>query len=197
MEGPSLLIATRNSHKTQEIAVLLGNSFHVYDLSALPEAPEVEETGATFLENATLKAMALSECTDGLVLADDSGLEVDALGGEPGVYSARYAGPEADDDANNRKLILELAGVPAARRTGRFCCVIVAAQGGQVLADFAGTVEGRLASEPKGSEGFGYDPLFVPEGYQQSFAEMGPGVKNKLSHRANAMKLVAQWLRRR
>jgi len=177
--------------------VLLGNSFYVYDLSALPESPEVEETGATFLENATLKARALSECTDALVLADDSGLEVDALGGEPGVFSARYAGPEADDDANNRKLILELAGVPADRRAGRFRCVIVAAQGGQILADFAGTVEGRLASEPKGSEGFGYDPLFVPEGYQQSFAEMGPGVKNKLSHRANAMKLVAQWLRRR
>jgi XTP/dITP diphosphohydrolase len=197
VERPSILIATRNSHKTQEIAVLLGNSFYVYDLSALPESPEVEETGATFLENATLKARALSECTDALVLADDSGLEVDALGGEPGVFSARYAGPEADDDANNRKLILELAGVPADRRAGRFRCVIVAAQGGQILADFAGTVEGRLASEPKGSEGFGYDPLFVPEGYQQSFAEMGPGVKNKLSHRANAMKLVAQWLRRR
>ncbi|MDE0596989.1 MAG: RdgB/HAM1 family non-canonical purine NTP pyrophosphatase [Roseibacillus sp.] len=197
MERPSLLIATRNSHKTQEIAVLLGSSFYVCDLSALPESPEVEETGATFLENATLKARALSECTDALVLADDSGLEVDALGGEPGVCSARYAGPEADDDANNRKLILELAGVPADRRTGRFRCVIVAAQGGQILADFAGTVEGSLASEPKGSEGFGYDPLFVPKGYQQSFAEMGPGVKNKLSHRAKAMNPVAQWLRRR
>jgi XTP/dITP diphosphohydrolase len=197
VERPSLLIATRNSHKTQEIAVLLGNSFHVYDLSALPEAPEVEETGVTFLENATLKAIALSECTDALVLADDSGLEVDALGGQPGVYSARYAGPKADDDANNRKLILELASVPADRRTGRFRCVIVVAQGGKVLADFAGTVEGRLQWEPKGSEGFGYDPLFVPDGYEQSFAEMGPVVKNKISHRANAMEQVAQWLRTR
>jgi XTP/dITP diphosphohydrolase len=177
--------------------VLLGNSFHVYDLSALPEAPEVEETGVTFLENATLKAIALSECTDALVLADDSGLEVDALGGQPGVYSARYAGPKADDDANNRKLILELASVPADRRTGRFRCVIVVAQGGKVLADFAGTVEGRLQWEPKGSEGFGYDPLFVPDGYEQSFAEMGPVVKNKISHRANAMEQVAQWLRTR
>lgn len=194
VDRPRIIIATRNAHKTLEIEELLGKSFHVSDLSALPEAPEVEESGVTFLENATLKAVAISKVADALVLADDSGLEVDALRGAPGVYSARYAGLDADDDANNRKLIIDLAGVPADERTGRFRCVMVAAQGDEVLAHFSGTVEGRLESEPKGREGFGYDPLFVPDGFDRSFAELGSGVKNQLSHRANAMAQVIKWL---
>ncbi|MFP6898585.1 MAG: RdgB/HAM1 family non-canonical purine NTP pyrophosphatase [Roseibacillus sp.] len=196
-ESSSIIIATRNSHKTEEITSILGNSFVVTDLTAMPEAPEVEETGTTFLENATLKAVAISRLTDALVLADDSGLEVDALGGQPGVYSARFAGSGAGVQANNQKLVADLAAVPAEQRTARFRCVMVAAQAGNVLADFEGTVEGRMLERPRGEAGFGYDPLFVPEGYQQSFAELGTTVKNSFSHRARAMKQVVTWLRER
>ena len=189
-----LLIATRNSHKTEEIAAILGNSFQVFDLSSLPDAPEVEETGATFQENSLLKAVAISEFSDSLVLADDSGLEVDALGGAPGVYSARYAGAGADDGANNRKLLAELTDVASADRSACFRCAMVIARSGEILAEFEGTVEGRILEAPHGSGGFGYDPLFVPVGYEQCFAELGPGVKNAMSHRARAMKKVVRWL---
>lgn len=190
-----LLVATRNSHKTEEIAAMLGSSFQVVDLSALPGSPVVEETGVTFHENSTLKAVAISQISDSLVLADDSGLEVDALQGAPGVYSARYAGEGADDEANNRKLLSELAGVASGDRTARFRCVIVIARSGEVLAGFEGAVEGRILESPRGAAGFGYDPLFVPEGHLRSFAELGPTVKNELSHRARAMEEVVRWLR--
>ncbi|NIP97533.1 MAG: RdgB/HAM1 family non-canonical purine NTP pyrophosphatase [Akkermansiaceae bacterium] len=194
MSEDQLLIATRNRHKTEEITDFLGKSIRVDDLSSFPEAPEIEETGATFAENSILKAVGISRVVKGLVLADDSGLEVDALNGCPGVYSARYAGPEADDGANNRKLIAALAGVPRDARTGRFRCVMAMAREGRVLAQFDGTVEGHLLEEPRGEAGFGYDPLFVPEGYEQSFAELGAEVKNHLSHRARALAQVMTWL---
>ena len=174
--------------------MILGNSFKVSDLSMLPEAPEVEETGGTFLENATLKALAISGLAPGLVLADDSGLEVDVLDGRPGVFSARFAGPDATDAANNLKLIEELSGVPRDRRKARFRCVIVLARGGKALEQFEGTVEGHLLEAPRGESGFGYDPLFVPDGYEQSLAELGSVVKNALSHRARAMEKVEGWL---
>ncbi|MEC9054523.1 MAG: RdgB/HAM1 family non-canonical purine NTP pyrophosphatase [Verrucomicrobiota bacterium] len=190
-----LLVATRNVHKTEEISFILEGLFQVLDLSAVADAPEVEETGTTFVENARLKAVAISKTTGGLVLADDSGLEVDALGGEPGVYSARYAGPGAEDATNNRKLLAELAGIPEQKRTGRFRCVMVIAREGEVLEEFEGCVEGMILEEGKGTGGFGYDPLFVPEGHAQSFAELGPGIKNSLSHRARAMEKVVAWLR--
>lgn len=193
-EKETLVIATRNAHKVEEIAAMLGGSFDVRDLSALPDAPEVEETGTTFLANATLKALALSAITEDLVLADDSGLEVDALDGAPGVYSARFAGARADDLANNSKLIREMEGVVPARRTGRFRCVMVLARAGEVLAHFDGAVEGRLLEESRGEAGFGYDPLFVPDGHDLSFAELGPEVKNQLSHRARAVAQLVAWL---
>lgn len=155
----------------------------------------MEESGATFLENATLKALAISEVCDSLVLADDSGLEVDALNGEPGVYSARYAGESADDRTNNDKLLAELRGVPDENRTARFRCVMVAALAGKVLAEFAGAVEGRILEGSRGKAGFGYDPLFVPHGFERSFAELGSEIKNGLSHRARAMEQVEAWLR--
>ena len=189
-----LLIATRNIHKTEEIASMLGGAYQVSDLTTLAGAPDVEETGVTFLENAELKAVAISEVTGSLVLADDSGLEVDALDGRPGVYSARYAGPEADDAANNRKLLLELEGVSESRRSARFCCVMVLAKDGKILEDFSGSVEGRLLEKSQGDGGFGYDPLFVPGGEGKSFAELGPEIKNELSHRARAMEEVSAWL---
>ena len=190
-----LLVATRNVHKTEEISFILEGLFRVLDLSAVADAPEVEETGTTFIENARLKAVAISKTTGGLVLADDSGLEVDALGGEPGVYSARYAGPGAEDATNNRKLLAELAGIPEQKRTGRFRCVMVISRKGEVLEEFEGCVEGMILEEEKGAGGFGYDPLFVPEGHTQSFAELGPRIKNGLSHRARAMEKVVAWLR--
>ena len=190
-----LLVATRNVHKTEEISFILEGLFRVLDLSAVADAPEVEETGTTFIENARLKAVAISKTTGGLVLADDSGLEVDALGGEPGVYSARYAGPGAEDATNNRKLLAELAGIPEQKRTGRFRCVMVISREGEVLEEFEGCVEGMILEEEKGAGGFGYDPLFVPEGQTQSFAELGPRIKNGLSHRARAMEKVVAWLR--
>lgn len=190
----SLLVATGNRHKTEEIAAVLGPTFVVRDLAALPEAPEVEETGDTFLANARLKALAISRLVPDLVLADDSGLEVDALDGAPGVRSARYAGPGADDGANNAKLIAALDGLDAAGRGGRFRCVMVVARGGEELAHFDGAVEGRLLAELRGSAGFGYDPLFVPDGYEQTFAELGPAVKNRLSHRARALEGLQAWL---
>jgi len=187
-----LLVATGNSHKTEEIRAMLGAGYDVSDLKAYSELPAVEETGTTFLENATLKAVEISEKVAGLVLSDDSGLEVDALGGDPGVYSSRYAGEDGNDSANNTKLLSALDGVKD--RTARFRCVIVLAEKGHVLAHFDGAVEGRIIHERQGQGGFGYDPLFVPGGYKQTFAELGEEIKNGLSHRASAMDKVVVWL---
>ena len=190
-----LLIATGNSHKTAEIRAMLGPEYEVSDLKAHPELPVVEETGTTFLENATLKAVEISKQVAGLVMADDSGLEVDALGGAPGVYSARYAsmaGEGAGDEANNARLLRELAGEQ--NRTARFHCVIVLAENGEVLGSFDGAVEGRIIDEEQGQGGFGYDPLFMPDGHSRSFAELGEDIKNRLSHRACAMQKVIHWL---
>lgn len=190
----NMTVATGNSHKTQEIRAMLGDAYEVTDLKSYPELPEVEETGATFLENATLKAVQISEQIGGLVLSDDSGLEVDVLHGAPGVHSARYAGVHGDDTANNAKLLANLEGVES--REARFRCVMVLAQNGQVLAHFDGAVEGKIIIEQQGAGGFGYDPLFVPDGYDRTFAELGEDVKNGLSHRAQAMQQVVAWLGR-
>ncbi len=189
-----VVVATRNAHKVEEIRTIL-SEYEVCDLSIIADPPVVEETGTTFVENATLKALAISRLTGDLVLSDDSGLEVDFLGGDPGVYSSRYAGEEGNDILNNRKLLKEMDGV--ASRGARFRCVIVLAREGVVLADFSGTVEGTIRESLRGSSGFGYDPLFVPEGYRESFAELGEEVKNSLSHRARALAEVAAWLARR
>ncbi len=191
------LIATRNSHKTEEIRSMLGAVYEVIDLNAeeCSHFPEVAETGTTFLENATLKAVEISKLTEGIILSDDSGLEVDALGGEPGVYSSRYAGKDGDNEANNAKLMNELGKLDAnTLRSARFRCVMVLAQAGEVLAYFDGSVEGSIISELTGDGGFGYDPLFVPDGYDQTFAQLGEEIKNTLSHRANALKKVVQYL---
>ena len=187
-----LIVATRNAHKVEEIRAIL-SAFEVLDLSVLTDPPEVEETGSTFLENAILKAQAISELTDALVLSDDSGLEVDSLGGDPGVYSSRYAGKDGNDSLNNAKLLREMDG--QSERTARFRCVIVLARGGKVLADFSGAVEGQILQRNQGEGGFGYDPLFVPDGYERSFAELGEEIKNGLSHRSRALEGVVDWLR--
>lgn len=192
-ENHRLLVSTRNAHKIGEIRAILGPDFVVYDLSILPDMPEVEETGATFEENATLKAVAASMLFEGWVIADDSGLEVDALGGAPGVYSARYAGPQAVDADNNTLLLRNLEGVRGKERSARFRCVIVLARAGRKLAAFAGAVEGVIVNQHKGGGGFGYDPLFVPEGYCETFGELPAEVKNSLGHRAKALAKLRDW----
>ena len=171
-----LVVATRNVHKVEEIRAIL-TDYEVCDLSVISDPPIVEETGTTFLANATLKALAISELTDALVLSDDSGLEVDALGGDPGVFSSRYGGEDGNDALNNAKLLRELE--EESNRRARFRCVIVLARSGESLADFSGAVEGLiLKAAQEGEGGFGYDPLFVPDGHEESFARLGEEVKN-------------------
>ena len=173
MTNPSprrLLVSTRNLHKVEEIREILGSEFEVLDLSTFSGVGEVEETGTTFEENATLKALAVSEHFGGWVIADDSGLEVDRLGGAPGVWSARFSGAGATDASNRAMLLERLAGARGKERSARFRCVIVLAHGGQKLAAFSGSVEGVIINQEKGSGGFGYDPLFVPERHCETFA---------------------------
>lgn len=191
-DRPLLVIATRNAHKSREIREMIGDRYEVRDANDFPGLPEVEETGSSFLENATLKALAISRLLPGLVLSDDSGLEVDALNGAPGVWSSSFGGEEGNHAKNNARLMAEMAGQQ--ERTARFRCTMVLAEGGVVLADFSGTVEGTILSEAHGAGGFGYDPLFAPEGHERSFAELGPEVKNAMSHRGRALALVREWL---
>jgi len=193
---PSLLIATKNAHKTAEIRAILGEAWQVTDLNAHPEVVSPEETGTTFAENAAIKAVTASALFPGYVLSDDSGLEVDALGGDPGVYSARYAGPQATDADNREKLLRELAtdGARGKARSARFRCVICIARSGEVLGTFDGAVEGVIINQEKGEGGFGYDPLFVPAGYCETFAQLPAEVKNQESHRARAMTKAQEFL---
>ena len=189
---PRLIIATRNAHKTAEIRAVVGDAFEVLDATAFPNCPEIEETGTTFLENARLKALGISSRLKGWVLSDDSGLEVDALDGAPGVWSSSYGGEEGNHALNNQRLMKEMTGREP--RTARFRCTMVLARDGREEAHFSGTVEGRLIEELRGSEGFGYDPLFIPEGHEKTFAELGPEAKNGLSHRARALRQAVDFL---
>lgn len=193
-----LVIATHNAHKTEEIQAMLSGLAEVEDLSAYPEIPAADETGTTFEANATIKALEAGKILgDGvLVLSDDSGLEVDVLGKEPGVYSSRYAGEGASDADNRVKLLAELekSGAKGKERTGRFRCTMVLARGGEKVAVFDGAVEGLLGTVEKGDGGFGYDPLFIPEGYCETFAQLPAEVKNRLSHRARALEKAVAYL---
>lgn len=186
-----LLLATRNSHKTREFAEILGEEFVVRDLASEPDMAVVEETGATFEENAILKAVAVSKRFPGLVVADDSGLEVDALEGAPGVYSARYAGPGAQDGDNVARLLSELRKLGAGRpRAARFRCVLALAREGELLDTFDGLVEGTIVDQPRGKGGFGYDPVFQPVELTKTFGELPAEEKNRISHRANAIRML-------
>ena len=191
-------MATRNRHKTGEIQHILGPEFKVRDLATHPEVAEIRESGTSFEENAKLKALAASRQLAGLVIADDSGLEVDALGGGPGIYSARYAGANATERDKIEKLLGELTRVRATdeQRRARFRCVVALARNGSFLGAFEGVVEGRIANEMRGSSGFGYDPIFIPEGLEQTFGELPAEVKNNISHRAKAIGALADRLRR-
>jgi XTP/dITP diphosphohydrolase len=182
----TLLVATRNAHKLLELrAMLAGDGLLLIGADDRPGLPEVDEDADTFEGNALKKARALCLASGLWTLADDSGLEVDALGGAPGVRSARYAGPSADTAANNAKLLQALQGVT--KRQARFRCVLaLAAPDGRVWT-VAGCCEGRLLEAPRGVAGFGYDPLFIPEGYDVTFAELPAATKNRISHRARAL----------
>lgn len=182
-----IVLATQNLGKVKELQELLqGEEIEVISLRDIDHWEEVEETGETFAENATLKAKVAAERTGLVSLADDSGLEVDALNGEPGVYSARYAGEPKDDERNNDKLLSELEGVPEEERSGRFkCALAIAIPSGEVYLT-EGTVEGRILTQRRGKEGFGYDPLFYMPDFGRTMAELNVSQKNKLSHRAQA-----------
>ena len=184
-----LIIATRNAHKTQEIAAILPDIYEIKSLADYPDAPEVIEDGDSFAGNAVLKALQISALINGLVLADDSGLCVDALQGAPGINSARYAGEHGNDSANNAKLIQQLSPLPAPY-SARFVCAMCLASGGKQLAAFEGYVEGSISLDAAGAGGFGYDPLFIPTGYSESFAILPADCKNSISHRANALSML-------
>lgn len=188
-----LQLATRNAHKTREFRQLLGPRFSLGDLREHSEIGEIAETGASFVENATIKALAVSRQLPGLVLADDSGLEVDSLGGAPGIFSARYAGENATDAANRVKL-LEALVAAGGGRSARFCCILALAENGQLLATFEGSVEGEIVAEERGENGFGYDALFRPNESKKTFAEFSPAEKDRLSHRAVATKKLHRFL---
>lgn len=195
-QGRTLLVATKNKGKAREFAELLGSGWRVETLLDRSELQEGVEDGATFPENAEKKARAVGRQVGPAVyvLADDSGLEVDALGGAPGVYSARYAGEPKDDARNNAKLLAALEAVPDGRRGAQFRCSLCLAQGDAVVATADGICRGRLLRAPRGSDGFGYDPLFVPEegGGTLTFAEMPSEAKHALSHRGRAMRTMAR-----
>ena len=180
-----LLLATRNPHKTREFAQLLSRDFSVRDLTSERDVPEVVESGTSFEENAALKAVTISKIfPNEIVVADDSGLEVEAFGGAPGIFSARYAGENANDRRNVEKLLRELQD--AQDRSARFYCVIALAKRGQLMTTVAGEVAGTITKSPRGENGFGYDPIFMPNEFNETFAELTSETKNKISHRAQA-----------
>lgn len=190
-----LVVATRNRGKLLEISSLLASAgIRVIGLDAFPEFPEVEEDGATFAANAVKKAETVARLTGRACLADDSGLVVEALGGEPGVRSARYAGVQGDDAANNARLLRELAAVPASRRGAAFCCTMALCRPGQATECFEGRVSGTIIDMPRGSGGFGYDPLFLVDGYGMTMAELPIDEKNRISHRGQALRRVVAAL---
>ena len=191
-----IVLATRNKKKIEEIKRVIGDMpVSILTIDAFPECPEVEEEGVTFQENAVRKATTVAQCTGKPSLADDSGLEVNTLSNAPGVLSSRYAGEGATDAKNIEKLLHEMRSIVDEERNARFvCCLALAFPDGRVEI-FSGQVEGRIGREPKGSHGFGYDPLFYPEGHNKTFAEMPADDKDTLSHRGKALRAFQKYLR--
>jgi len=186
-----ILVATHNSNKRNEIKALLKGFkgikvLNIDDIDMI--LPVIVEDGKTFRQNAVKKSVTMSKFFDGLVLADDSGLEVNALHGKPGVRSARFARKKATDGENNKKLLKLLTGIPERDRSARFVCHVTLAKKGVLLGNYEGMVKGKITLKPRGKNGFGYDPLFIPEGYEKSFAQMASFYKNRISHRGIALK---------
>lgn len=196
-----LVLATRNKHKIEEIKQILKiylddelySRIEIFSADDFPGIPEVEEDGETYVENALKKAREVHKFTGLPSIADDSGIEVDFLNGEPGVYSARYAGANSTDQENNVKLLKKLEGVPLEKRTATFRCVIVYVNGNEEKI-FEGKTKGKVIFEARGAGGFGYDPLFVPDGYEFTYAEMPKDLKNRISHRSKAVQKLAEFL---
>jgi XTP/dITP diphosphohydrolase len=186
---PVLVVGTRNPKKRVELLEILGDSgIELLDLTSYPDAPEVEEDGATFEENARKKAVVLSRALGRWVLGEDSGLVVPALGGAPGVYSARYAGRQGDDEANNNRLLAELAGTPDEARSAYYVCTAALADPtGEIRAVVEGRCHGRIIRERRGTGGFGYDPLFLIPERQLTFGELSAAEKHVMSHRGRAL----------
>lgn len=191
-----LVLATRNPHKVREISELLSDAgVAVLSFHDFPDLPEVEEDGDTLEQNAVKKAATVAALTGLPSLADDTGLEVDALDGAPGVVSARYAGEGATYDDNNRKLLGALAGVPLAQRTAGFRCVVALAVPGAPVRTVEGRTVGVILEEPRGRGGFGYDPIFLPDGHDRTYAQMDAGDKNAVSHRGKAVRAAVELVR--
>ena len=195
MPADPLVLATRNAAKLRELARILGEQVPLAGLDEFVGAPDVPETGATFEENALLKARAIAEYTHLPAVADDSGLCVDALNGMPGVLSARWAGGHGDDKANLDLVLAQIADVPDTRRGARFVCAAALVEGAREVV-VTGTVTGRLTREPRGSGGFGYDPIFLPDGFDLTTAEMTPEAKDAISHRGRAFRALAPFITR-
>ena len=190
-----LVIATSNQHKLKELKTLLEDfPLTILSLKDFPDMPVVVEDGKNFYENAPKKALTVARHTDKLTIADDSGIEVDALDRKPGVYSARFAGDDATDEANNTKLLKELEGVSSDKRGACFKCVLVIAQPDGETAFVEGACRGTIIHEVRGDYGFGYDPLFLVPEYNRTFSEITPEEKNKISHRARALKKLLELL---
>lgn len=198
-ETRELLVATHNAGKVRELTRMLAElPLRLRGLSEWPDIPEAVETGATFEENAVLKAAHYSARAGRLTLSDDSGLEVAALGGAPGVLSARYCGPAATYAERIGRLLAEVEAAGGDERRARFVCVIALADPASGLTQtFEGVCDGRLAREPRGANGFGYDPIFIPDGHRQTFGELPDDVKQQLSHRARALRQALAFLRAR
>lgn len=196
-----LYIASKNKHKTEELkAMLASQDFEVHDLNDFAEYISPEETGTTFVENAKIKAQALQNflvkkgITNAYILADDSGLECDDLGGAPGVYSARFAGENATDQDNNKKLITDIQKLPHPTRQARYVCALAFLSPQNESKEIIGTCEGHIVFEPKGQHGFGYDPYFYVPEFEKTMAELSPETKNQISHRAQALQKLLRTL---
>lgn len=190
-----LLIATRNSKKKRELQTIIGNwDVKILTLDDIADIPEVVEDGATFADNAIKKARTTAALSGFITLADDSGLEVDALGGAPGIFSARFSGLDANDEKNNRKLLALMQNVSEIKRTAQFVCVIAIATPEGSVQTVQGVCRGIIETDGRGQSGFGYDPLFTPAGFNKTFAELSDHEKNEISHRGKALQAAKPLL---
>lgn len=191
----TIIVASKNQGKLKEIRDLLGGlDFKIVSLADYTKLPDIVEDGKTFQENAVKKALTIARHTGNMVIGEDSGLEVQALGGRPGVYSARFSGKDATDRKNNARLLRMLKGIPMAKRQARYHCYVALADGDELVTVMHGSCRGFIALKAKGQNGFGYDPLFFIPRYQKTFGELDPKIKARMSHRARAFRRMKKFL---